>query len=345
MAKQGCSRKKRDYGVLRVRKRGFTLIELLVVIAIIALLLSVLLPALRKAKETAYSVVCRAHLRGAGMGVTTYTTENDNWLPGPNTSGLRAASGASPSTPTDPVQNVDWISPSMGHEIGLAGEKVPRLKTMFNTDLRCPANKVKYDYAFPGTILGLDPQELYYSSYSAVLYHHYLSNVHYDKGIYHNKRIVHDMIEPNKNYNRIRIAETYRPKQDRVGTPSRKVWAMDGARYYHSVNGTSFNDIPFQDDGGNFMIRGPIYPVQGDPYFFHFADKNNLATWTLQDITLKLAYRHNKRINVVFLDGHCETLDLEKSLTPSYYLPKGTFITPLGASILLAPNVGSGYIR
>ena len=45
------------------RKRAFTLIELLVVIAIIALLLAILMPGLRRAKELAREVVCKSHLQ------------------------------------------------------------------------------------------------------------------------------------------------------------------------------------------------------------------------------------------------------------------------------------------
>jgi len=45
------------------KHRGFTLIELLVVIAIIALLMAILMPALRRVKEQAKTVVCRSHLQ------------------------------------------------------------------------------------------------------------------------------------------------------------------------------------------------------------------------------------------------------------------------------------------
>jgi prepilin-type N-terminal cleavage/methylation domain-containing protein len=59
-------------------KKGFTLIELLVVIAIIALLLSVLLPALRKAKEQAKAVICRANLKQWTTMLFLYTMDNNH---------------------------------------------------------------------------------------------------------------------------------------------------------------------------------------------------------------------------------------------------------------------------
>jgi prepilin-type N-terminal cleavage/methylation domain-containing protein/prepilin-type processing-associated H-X9-DG protein len=63
-----------------MKKRAFTLIELLVVIAIIALLLAILLPALRLAKDQAAAIVCVNNLRQLSMAWFTYTSENKDQI-------------------------------------------------------------------------------------------------------------------------------------------------------------------------------------------------------------------------------------------------------------------------
>ncbi len=69
------------FGSRRSSRRGFTLVELLVVIGIIALLVSILLPSLNRAREQAKRTVCLSNLRGAGQSITMYAGQNRGWVP------------------------------------------------------------------------------------------------------------------------------------------------------------------------------------------------------------------------------------------------------------------------
>jgi prepilin-type N-terminal cleavage/methylation domain-containing protein len=64
-----------------MRRRGFTLVELLVVIAIVAILASMILPALQKAKKYADSSVCQSNMKQLGVWVFMYAGNWNEYLP------------------------------------------------------------------------------------------------------------------------------------------------------------------------------------------------------------------------------------------------------------------------
>lgn len=103
-------------------KKAFTLIELLVVVAIIAILASMLLPALTSARQRAWTIQCVSNLRQIGLGMTMY---------GDDASGLYPLSGG--SIPWDVIypgtKNHAWMQQIFSY--------------VRNTNVyHCPANKL-----------------------------------------------------------------------------------------------------------------------------------------------------------------------------------------------------------
>jgi prepilin-type N-terminal cleavage/methylation domain-containing protein/prepilin-type processing-associated H-X9-DG protein len=72
---------KQTSGGVAVKNLRFTLIELLIVIAIIAILASLLLPALSKARRAAHKISCAGNLRQIYGGALLYTSDWNGWLP------------------------------------------------------------------------------------------------------------------------------------------------------------------------------------------------------------------------------------------------------------------------
>jgi prepilin-type processing-associated H-X9-DG protein/prepilin-type N-terminal cleavage/methylation domain-containing protein len=89
------------------RIRAFTLVELLIVIGLIAILISILLPALSRARQAANCLTCQSNLRQIGQMMSEYASQNGGMLP----------LGYRPPTPgVTPSDETDWSVILMGFQ-------------------------------------------------------------------------------------------------------------------------------------------------------------------------------------------------------------------------------------
>ncbi|RKY06691.1 MAG: hypothetical protein DRP66_08305 [Planctomycetota bacterium] len=136
------------------KEKAFTLIELLVVIAIIALLLSVLLPSLKKVRDLGKRAVCLAHLHSLGISWVIYADENDGRITNAKTARIHEIGSSNPRQfwmDWDPLNYHDeptWVGwwddgPADDEEAQMACLELGSLYPYNETTkvYRCPAGK------------------------------------------------------------------------------------------------------------------------------------------------------------------------------------------------------------
>lgn len=141
------------------KRKGFTLVELLVVIGIIAMLISILLPALNKAREAASQIKCLSNLRTIGMAVLMYNNENRGRFPAPGI----ALSSQIPVYAAD-----DWIYWESGRDpnqsalatyLGSGGQFNRNiLRCPSDTDFNAHISNVSYTYSYSVNWMIFEPR-------------------------------------------------------------------------------------------------------------------------------------------------------------------------------------------
>jgi prepilin-type N-terminal cleavage/methylation domain-containing protein len=325
-------------------RAAFTLVELLVVVSIIALLISILLPSLKKARDQAKQAKCLANLSAIGKGNSVYGSEWGGWFVGsPVTTGQQLfpkSGGGWPADtvrlPRDVVQVWDWAGPIAAQTTGLHWHRAERWRTTLITGMfECPSNQVivePFPNGTPATdgYAGFGPQLMVsYNTMRALMTRPAFGSGSNAVSLqYYHPQVGGTLYGTATDTAR---ALAYVPRIEAITSPSEKIFLADGSRYTTTTTqsppeGKVDYGYDWQSSaGGAFSNCAPTASdASGGDYLTGY---RRSAAYPLSS---RYSYRHPSGRTLglvgVYFDGHAEWMSEKQSRWPDPWWPKGTWL-------------------
>lgn len=324
-------------------RRAFTLVELLVVVAVIALLIGLLLPALSQARSAGYRLVGSNTQRQLALGVQAYTSDNDQWIPGCNTSGfiyanpgqaLAEAALRSNKSGDIVLQKWDWFVPAIAGT-SLPGERAKRWRVILD-NFADPAQRIKVAKIFGSDFWSAETQKeinangaMTGSSYlMPATFQWYGRNPFSTLAVsstnggeaFDDAGNIRGFAYPTSFAGPIDATKltSYAPKVSRVTNAASKICLADGFRYMTDAGLVDFDATPGGSLYGTFTSSGAVFRDSRE-----YCDTTSTGA-SPRGQQLLLSYRHGGKMNATMWDGHGVVLTQTESRDPTYWYPTGS---------------------